>query len=991
MGGPPAVLVTKASATHCRPWEDNPGHICALNRTHSDIVKFAPQSEEYDKVLARIRRIVQRALVIRLPNLSKSSQDCLQSLSFREMDTRLNDIDHALEGTCQWLLEHENYKAWTACSRGLLWVKGKPGSGKSTLLKYARKYVKETPKVGDRALVLSFYFHGRGAEIQKTPLGLFRSLLHQILCQVPDVLSNLVDTFDKRLKERGNSPDKWEWHPNELWDFFESSLPRILQTRSVWLFVDALDESGEENARDLFQRFKSILLKDLPSTCLPFRICLACRHYPVLDQDCQFVVNPERSNQKDISTYVQIGFSTSDKLRRSAIPDLITRRANGVFMWARLVVEQALKLHDQGKGLRTIEEKIKTLPPELSNLYNGLVKGMDEIPASLKLIQWICFATQPLSLDELRWAMIVDAECLYKSFRECQNAADYDCDMENRLKTLSRGLAEAVPSADSRVVQFVHQSVKDFFIDQGLAILTDSLRSTKPRATETDVTASAHHRLSRACLRYLAMGEIGQSTTDFWYTLESEFPLIGYATTSWTVHAKASEAGGIPQHDLIDYFNWPSESLIKLWIRIYQIKSIFRADNCPSEGMTLTHVVSWHGLFGPLQLLLDRGVEVGAKDSDDRTPLWMAVEEGHAAIVQLLLDRGAEVNMKDRLLGQTPLLMAAWGGHEAIVQLLLDRGAKVDAETYYNSWTPLWMAVKEGHEAIVQLLLDRGAEVNMKGGGEGWTPLGIAAWGGHEAIVQLLLDRGAEVDTKGGGEGWTPLWRAAKGGHEAIVQLLLDRGAEVDAKDRGGWTPLGMAAWGGHEVIMQLLLDRGAEVDAKDRGGRTPLLMAAKGGHEAIMQLLLDRGAEVDAKDRGGWTPLWMAVKGGHEAIVQLLLDRGAEVNMKDRGGWTPLWRAAKGGHEAIVQLLLDRGAEVDAKDRGGRTPLWRAVKGGHEAIVQLLLDRGAKVDAKDRGGRTPLWRAVKGGHEAIVQLLQHYTHTSGTAPAPIMRHNAAR
>lgn len=149
------------------------------------------------------------------------------------MDNRFNDIDHALEGTCQWLPEHEIYKAWTACSRGLLWIKGKPGSGKSTLLKHVRKYVTETPKVGNRALILSFYFHGSGAEIQKTPIGLLRSLLHQILHQVPDVLSNLVDTFDKRLKEKGNSPDKWEWHLNELWDFFKSSLPRILQTRSI--------------------------------------------------------------------------------------------------------------------------------------------------------------------------------------------------------------------------------------------------------------------------------------------------------------------------------------------------------------------------------------------------------------------------------------------------------------------------------------------------------------------------------------------------------------------------------------------------------------------------------------------------------------------------------------------------------------------------------------------------------------------------------------
>jgi len=707
MEGPTAVLVTKASATHCRPWEDDSVYTCALNRTHSNMVKFAPQDEEYDKVIARIKGIVHHALAIRLPHLSESSQRCLRSLNFKEMDTRLNDIDDALDGTCQWLLEHETYKAWAACSRGLLWIKGKPGSGKSTLLKHAYQFVTETPKIGDRALVLSFYFHGRGAEIQKTPLGLFQSLLHQILRQVPDVLSNLVDTYEKRLQEKGNLSDAWEWHANELWDFFDLSLPRILQTRSVWLFVDALDESGEENARDLFRRFKSLLLKDHPSTCLPVRICLSCRHYPILDQDCQFVINPESSNKKDISTYVQTGISTSDRLRQSTIPALITGRANGVFMWARLAVDEALKLDSKGRGLRMIEEKIKTLPPELDSLYSGLVADMDEIPASLKLIQWVCFATRPLSLEELRWAMILDAECPYKSFRQCENAEEYDCHMENRLKTLSRGLAEAVPSADSRaVVQFVHQSAKDFFIDKGLTILTDKLKSADPTVIKMDVTASAHHQLSRTCLRYLAMDEIGELTTDNWDTWTSKFPLIDYASTSWMVHAQVGEAGGVPQHDLIGYFDWPSEILIKRWIRICQINPSGPHPR-PQDMMTLTHVVSWHGLLRPLQLLLDRGAEVDAKDGGGWTPLSWAAMGGHEAVVRLLLDRGAEVDVEDTD-NCTPLSWAAIRGREALVRLLLDRGAEVNAKDK-DGWTALSWAAREGHKAVVQLLLDRGA------------------------------------------------------------------------------------------------------------------------------------------------------------------------------------------------------------------------------------------------------------------------------------------
>ncbi|KAH6889970.1 hypothetical protein B0T10DRAFT_572167 [Thelonectria olida] len=62
MTGSPAILVTKSSATHCRQWEQGPEHICAVARTHSNMVKFAPQDNEYDKVCARLEGLAQRAI-----------------------------------------------------------------------------------------------------------------------------------------------------------------------------------------------------------------------------------------------------------------------------------------------------------------------------------------------------------------------------------------------------------------------------------------------------------------------------------------------------------------------------------------------------------------------------------------------------------------------------------------------------------------------------------------------------------------------------------------------------------------------------------------------------------------------------------------------------------------------------------------------------------------------------------------------------------------
>ncbi|KAH7228874.1 hypothetical protein BKA60DRAFT_590008 [Fusarium oxysporum] len=475
------------------------------------------------------------------------------------MVSRFRDIDTAAQGTCEWLPRHKMYKSWTSCDQGLLWIKGKPGSGKSTLLQYILDYVMAIPNARESALILSFFFHGRGSELQKAPLGLFRSLLHQLLLQISEELTDLVAIFQQRCESIGKPGEQWQWHPRELLRFFESSLLNVLRTRPVWLFVDALDECGQKNAVELVRDFKS-LLRGLPSTGPQFHICFTCRHYPILDKTCQFEICLEDENREDISTYVQAQLSVSPELTASTIPDLITKHAQGVFMWAHLVVEQVLNLDNEGAGSKKIEAVILSVPQELHALYRELIRNMPS--DSLKLVQWICFATRPLSLDELRWAMLIDIDYPHWSLYECQSAGDYLSDydgMKRRVQTQSRGLAEV--TSDTKVVQFIHHSVKEFFVEKGLSDLDDSVTSTDA------ATGMAHYRLSRICIRYLAMEEIDQSTSYERNKITIEFPFLHYATTSWVAHTKQSDARSVPQEDLLEYFSSPSNTLVERWVR----------------------------------------------------------------------------------------------------------------------------------------------------------------------------------------------------------------------------------------------------------------------------------------------------------------------------------------------------------------------------------------------------------------------------------------
>lgn len=315
--------------------------------------------------------------------LSQTAQDCLKSLAFPEIQNRSHDIGSAVEGTCEWLPQHKTYSSWAVSDRGLLWIKGKPGSGKSTLLKYALDKNEHEARGG--ALVLSFFFHGRGNQLQKTPLGLWRSLLHQVLRQAPDALQDLVDEFEIKCKQYGDPDKDWHWHEEILCPFFKSSLSKVLKARPVWLFIDALDECGKENALRLVDIFKS-LLKHLPSPSMGCRICFSCRHYPILDlDDSVFEIYAENENQRDISTFVDNQLTTFRTRTSSTILALITERASGVFMWANFVVKRVLGLEREGAGLKKIEGVIRSIPPDLDELYRQLIRGME--PASQKLIQ----------------------------------------------------------------------------------------------------------------------------------------------------------------------------------------------------------------------------------------------------------------------------------------------------------------------------------------------------------------------------------------------------------------------------------------------------------------------------------------------------------------------------------------------------------------------------------------------------------------------------
>ena len=816
--GSPALLVSPASASYGRGWETDGEHNISLDGDHSDMVKFSDGiHDDYAIVRGVLREFVAQAASAVKSRVKKSlaalqssesmqstreKKACLQSLHFPEMRWRRNDIADPANATCRWISKHPNYLRWSNQQQGLLWIKGKPGVGKSTVLKHVLEVAE---LAGGRGTTLaSFFFHGRGALIQKSVIGLFRSLLHQLLQKFPELLAEFSALYKERMDTEGQFGVKWNWREKELQNFFKSSVVKAARTHKICLYIDALDECGEDTAIDLvnfFQRFGS-----------PLAICFSCRHYPIVALDSGLEISVEDWNNNDIITYIRTTIGAHITRTDIAIPvcDEIATKSFGNFQWVVLIVPRVVRLYKKGNSLAILKTKIKQIPSELSDLYKELLGSIDEedLSQSLILIRWIVFAASPLTLDELRFALVVDTASSFTSISECQSSKSFsnsDEELKRRVLSLSQGLAEvrnerSLHFGERVVVQFVHQSVKDYLLEGGLRFLD--------KCSSDNVVGRGHLCLSRLCIKFLEMEETQQAsnarhTTPFSYSAdEKRHRRFWYPYHFWLFHSVEVEKHNLSPEDLLSTPWKPLGRVVQSWTQGYQ------AVHPPS---TLLHVALCHNLVSVINTILERGIEVDFRDDLGRTPLSYAAQQGNQAAVKEFLDR-PEVNPNSQdQLGRTPLFYAVTSKNETITKLLLDRDIDADLKDS-NEWTPLSYAAKSGHEEMVRILLERNDVDANRQDSCGRTPLYFAISRNYEAIGKVLLEqKGVDLRQRDKVLGRTILHLACDHGMKAIVKLLLEGNIEIDARDISGCTPLSIASQEGWVDIVQLLLSRGAK------------------------------------------------------------------------------------------------------------------------------------------------------------------------------------
>jgi len=905
----------------------------------------------------------------------KEHQAILDWLTPTDFAPQQNDfLKQWQAGSGKWLLESAEFKSWLETKNQTLFCPGIPGAGKTILTSIVAEELSALFQDESSNVVAYIYCNFKRKD-EQTLDHLLASVLKQLAQARPSLPQSVRSLYDRyRSKKARPSID---------------DISTVLQSVAaeysrIFILVDALDEC---RVNDSCRAKLLSQLSQLQTKC-GANLFATSRFIPDITERFEQALWLEiRASKQDVERYVKghidelPRFVRRDPSLQQEISSEIVEAIDGMYVasynlledpsnYTRFLLAQLHLNSLKGKRAPTaIREALKKLPTGTDSYDLAYSDAMvriegqlpDEKALAKEALSWITCAKRPLTTTELQYALAIKV-----------GQTEFDEGNKPDIEDIVSVCAGLVTVDEERgIIRLVHYTTQEYFA-----------------RTQKDWFPTVEIDITEICATYLSFAVFGSGFCHTDYAFEERLqlnPLYDYAAHFWGHHTSQIRS---PHSIVVEFLhhemNVEAATQAMLARKLYAGQSGY-SQEVPRQ-ITGLHLSAHFGITEVAAAILDR-IDLNSKDTEGRTPLSWAAENGHEGVAKLLLDTGkVKADWKDEY-GRTPLSWAAENGHEAVAKLLLDtnRGkVKVDWKDT-DGRTPLSLAAGNGHEGVAKLLLDTRKVKADRKDTYGRTPLSWAAENGHEGVAKLLLDPNTdnvEVDS-GDRYGLTPLSWAARNGHEVVVKLLLDTNkVEINLKDTDGWTPLSWAARNGHEAVAKLLLDTNignVEVDLGDTYGRTPLSWAARNGHEVVVKLLLDTNTGnvgVDMKDTYGRTPLSWAARNGHEGVAKLLLDTNTgkvEIDSKDTCGRTPLLWAARNGHEVVAKLLLDTNkVEVNLKDMDGWTPLLWAARNGHEGVAKLLLDtNNIEVNLKGKDGRTPLSWAAMNGHEGVVKLLQ--------------------
>ncbi|OAL23237.1 hypothetical protein AYO22_06287 [Fonsecaea multimorphosa] len=981
-----------------------------IANNHMDMCRFSGMNDaEYRKVAAAIHRILGNSND-RPPHVSRSTlsaeerQAYIKSLRFDQIDSRHATIKTAHAKTCRWFLKKSGYQDWLALERlsehnGFLWIKGKAGTGKSTLMKYIYANAKKTML---EATVISFFYNARGEDLEKSTEGMYRSLLLQLLEDRPE-LERILDVLPRPLlSETGEFEGQWQLET--LKNTFQAAV-RSLGSRTLVLFVDALDECREDDVRDMVAFFETLSQEAVQSK-IQLHTCFSSRHYPYISVDkcVELVLENQEGHQDDLAHYLQTELKIGKSQRSEKIKNEVLQRANGIFLWVVLVVRILQKEFDRGR-VHALQKRLNEIPDGLDKLFEDILtrdaRNSDDL---LLCLQWILFAKRPLKREELYFAMLAGNEPdQLTAWDPSETTTDV---MDRFILDCSKGLAE-LTKTKNQTVQFIHESVRDYLLKgKGLVHLQ--------RPLESDFEGLSHEKLKLCCQNYLKLerasrlhmqrqdtaesGMERDATSDSETQLDSlsidnnhelqdatsssseargvrenlcaQYPFLSYAVSHLFDHAEAaaeviSQTAFITELDLATWREY-NNILERYSIRKY------------SPSVSLLYVLAEKNVPRLIRIELQKMPHMDIKGERHQFPLRAAVAAKNKEAVEEFLRPVA--GSKDAAGRDVDFISSQiHDRRHACADFLLQRATTISK---LKEETVLFWAFATGNIDLVETLLATEKvqltwQAKIRNGCR--LAVGLSASDLRLALATVLLYTNQhETVAKGTNAYAISLLRvhvlpwAFEHGYGLLIRHLLwymvcVAGGIPGAESRAV-KPLQSDA-----DFIALMSQQHISVDSElgDATYRTLLSFAAGYGLAGVVKYILEHTSHrLDERDSSGRTPLAHAILNCCSDVVETLIP-ATNINFVEPDGQSLRLPLSSTKHKEMIELLLKYRASFQDIEIDHRDPLSWACENGHESMVELLLEHGHhKVNSRDSVDMSPLHFAALNGHESIAKLL---------------------
>jgi hypothetical protein len=380
-------------------------------------------------------------------------------------------------------------------------------------------------------------------------------------------------------------------------------------------------------------------------------------------------------------------------------------------------------------------------------------------------------AIRPLRVEELAEVLAIDfddAEVIPKL-----NASWRWEDQERALLTSCSSLIAIVDTGYSRVVQFSHFSVKEYLTSERLATSSqdvsgyhitfetahtilaqasvsvllqlddhderDDVEKNAPLAVYAAEYWVRHAQVEDVASRIKGMEDLFDLDKPYfgaWRRLHDIDIIPPYESVFYQFRQDSESGANITLYyaALCGFGNLVEQLIAKHPQHVNVIDGYYRTP-------AVAALAGRH--FQVAQVLHRNGSSVEPRGILEFTPLHSAAYYGDLEMVQVLLEYGVDVNAKNDL-GCTPLFCTASsliGGHRnehRVARFLIGHGADPNTRSV-EGFTSLHLASENGRIELVRLLIELGANVEVKDD-EGRTPLDFASDRQREEIIKLLLE-----------------------------------------------------------------------------------------------------------------------------------------------------------------------------------------------------------------------------------------------------------